>query len=58
MDKSRVCFRGSLPTGQKNKFILVLVELPAQQHPTNLHFGGGGTFMPLESFCSPGVQML
>lgn len=51
-------FVDMLPTGQKNKFILVFVELPAQQHPTNLHFGGGGTFMPSESFCSSGIQML
>ena len=52
-DLGRVCFRGSLPTGQKNKLILVFVEFPAQ-HPTILHFGGGATFIQLERFCSSG----
>lgn len=45
-DLGRVCFRGSLPTGQKNKLILVSVEFPAQ-YPTILHFGGGATFIQL-----------
>lgn len=54
----RACFRGSHPTGQKNKLIFVFAELPAQQYPITLHFGGRGTFIPLESFCSSGVQTL